>query len=282
LEALADLNGQQMPLADVKVSALDRGFLFGDAVYEVLRVYRGTPWLARDHWVRLRHSLASVHIEGIDLDRLWKRMENTIKAGPFQEALVYIQVTRGSAPRSHPFPSHAQPLELIYVQEFNDPYVEARRSGAAVITHPDIRWGRCDIKSTNLLANVLAMQAAKEAACVETLLYRPDGLFTEGSHSSLFWITEGALQTAPKSNAILPGITRDLVIKLAREGNISVRERGLPVSEIGLVEELFLSGTTAEVLPVVRVDGKTVGSGSPGPITVRLQRAYEAMVAASL
>jgi D-alanine transaminase len=282
MEALANLNGQQMPLAEARVPALDRGFLFGDAIYEVLRVYKGKPWLAKEHWERLRHSLASVRITGIDLDRLWKRMEDIIKAGPFQEALVYIQVTRGSAPRSHPFPGQAVPLELIYVQEFTDAYVEARRKGASVITHPDIRWGRCDIKSTNLLANVLAMQAAKEAGCVETLLYRPDGTFTEGSHSSLFWIKEGVLQTVPKSNAILPGITRDLVMRLAMEGNTPFREGFISTSEIGQVDELFLSGTTAEVLPVTRVDDKAISSGTPGPITIRLQRAYEATVSASL
>jgi D-alanine transaminase len=230
----------------------------------------------------LGHSLAAVRIEGVDLDRLRQRMNNTIKAGPFHEALAYLQVTRGSASRSHPFPAQADPLELLYVQDFHDPYVEARHDGAAVISYPDIRWGRCDIKSTNLLANVLAMQAAREAACVEALLYRPDGALTEGSQSSLFWIQGGTVHTAPKSNAILPGITRDFVFQLAREKDIALRESSLALSEIGKVEEMFLSGTTTEVLPIVRVDGKPIGRGTPGTVTRRLQEAYEAVVAASL
>jgi D-alanine transaminase len=189
-------------------------------------------------------------------------------------------VTRGSAPRSHPFPAQADPLELLYVQEFHDPYVEARQCGAAVVTYPDIRWGRCDIKSTNLLANVLAMQAAREAAAVEALLYRSDDSLTEGSHSSLFWIQQGAVHTAPRSNAILPGITRDFVLQLAGQADIAVRESSLSLSELGQVEELFLSGTTTEVLPIVRVDGNPIGRGMPGTISRRLQRAYEAAVGA--
>src|SRR5437870_3464183 len=154
MEALANLNGRQLPLAEATVPALDRGFLFGDAVYEVLRVYGGRPWLQEEHWARLARSLDAIRIHGVDLDRLRRRMHETIAAGPFREALVYLQVTRGVAPRAHKFPSGVAPLEFLYVQEFRDPYEEARRVGAAVVTHPDIRWGRCDVKSTNLLANV--------------------------------------------------------------------------------------------------------------------------------
>jgi D-alanine transaminase len=275
MEALANVHGEILPLAKVTVSVLDRGFLFGDAVYEVLRVYQGRPWLEEEHFLRLQHSLAAIRIQGIDLERLRRRMRATIAAGPYLEATVYIQITRGaSAPRSHPFPKDAAPFELLYVQEFHDPYVEARNKGAAVLTHPDIRWGRCDIKSTNLLGNVLAIQAAKEAGCLEALLCLPDGTLTEGTHTSFFGVKDGALLTAPKSNAILPGITRDLVLQLAESAGIPVRQQVMKREDLDRVAELFLTGTTSEVLPIVRVDDQPVGAGTPGPITRRLQQAY--------
>jgi D-alanine transaminase len=279
MQAIANLNGRQMPLADVKISALDRGFLFGDAVYEVLRVYEGRPWLAEEHFRRLEQSLKAIRITGVRLDRLRERMQATIAAGPFREATVYIQITRGAAPRAHPFPDSCAPLELLYVQEFSDPYREARQTGAAVILRPDIRWDRCDIKSTNLLANVLAMQDAREAGGLEALFYLPDGTLTEGTHTSFFGVLEGALLTAPKSNAILPGITRGLLLKLAAQAQIPVREHVLKRDDLSRVSELFLSGTTSEVLPVVRVDNMSVGAGKPGSVTCRLQEAYRQAVA---
>src|SRR5438874_4420672 len=217
MEALANLNGAVMPLAEARISALDRGFLFGDAVYEVLRVYEGRPWLEDEHFRRLEKSLTAIRISGIDLARLGRRMREVIAAGPFRDAVVYIQITRGAAPRTHPFPAQAVPLEFLFVQEFLDTYQLARRSGARVITQPDIRWGRCDIKSTNLLANVLAMQAAKEAGSLEALLYLPDETLTEGTHTSFFGVLDGAVLTAPNSNDILPGITRALLLGLAAQ-----------------------------------------------------------------
>jgi D-alanine transaminase len=277
--ALANLDGRLMSLDEVTIPALDRGFLFGDAVYEVLRVYGGRPWLADEHFDRLRRSLEAVRIGPIDLDRLRRRMHETLAAGGFGEATVYIQVTRGAAPRKHPFPGGARPLELLWVQEFADPYSAARRSGAAVITQPDVRWGRCDIKSTNLLANVLAMQAAVEAGGVEALLYLPDGTLTEGTHTSFFGVLGGVLLTRPSSPDILPGITRALTLRLAERAGIPTREEALQRDDLGRVSELFLTGTTSEVLPVVTVDGRPVGDGKPGPATRRLQETFAAAVA---
>jgi D-alanine transaminase len=277
-EPLANVNGERVPLAEARVPALDRGFLFGDAVYEVLRVYAGRPWLEDDHFRRLARSLHEVRIVGVDLARVRRRMRETIAAGPFLEATAYIQVTRGRAPRAHPFPAGGEPLEFQFVQAYADPYAAARRDGGAVSLQPDVRWGRCDIKSTNLLANVLAMQAAKEAGGLEAVLYRPDGTLTEGSHSSLFGVVGGVLRTAPKGSAILPGVTRDLVVRLARDAGIVVEEWNLHRDELDTVAELFLTGTTTEVLPVVRVDGRPVGAGRPGPVTRRLQEAYGAAV----
>jgi D-alanine transaminase len=276
--ALANVSGVQMPLEEAKVPALDRGFLLGDAVYEVLRVYDGRPWLLDEHMNRLAHSLAAVRITGVDLGRLRRRLLETIRACEFGEATAYVQVTRGIAPRRHVFPAGTPPLEFLYVQEYADPYREARRVGAAAITHPDLRWQRCDVKSTNLLGNVLAMQAAAEQGCQEALLYLPDGTLTEGTHTSFFGVVDGVVLTAPQSHAILPGITRGLVLDLAGRAAVPVREQTLTRDGLARVSELFLTGTTTEVMPVVRVDGTPVGDGQPGPVARRLQQAYAEVV----
>jgi D-alanine transaminase len=276
--ALANLNGVTQPLDEVKIPVLDRGFLLGDAVYEVIRVYHGRPWLMEEHLRRLAHSLAAIRLHGIDLDRLHRRALETIAAGPFHEATVYIQITRGVAPRTHTFPAKAAPLELLYVREFHDAYAEARKQGTAVITQPDIRWGRCDIKSTNLLANVLAAQAAREAGCLEALLVLPDGTLTEGTHTSVFGVLEGTVLTAPNSNDILPGITRSLILRLSSRAGIPVRELVLKREDLPRVSELFLTGTTSEVMPIIRVDDHPIGQGQVGPVTRRLQKAYKEAV----
>jgi D-alanine transaminase len=279
---LANVDGQIQPLAEVRVSALDRGFLFGDAVYEVLRVYQGRPWLEQEHFDRLAHSLEAIRIAGIDMGRLRQRMHQTVAAGGFQEATVYIQITRGAAPRAHAFPAGVKPLELLFVQDFNDPYREGRRNGARTILQPDIRWDRCDIKSTNLLGNVLAMQAAKEAGCLEALFYLPDGTLTEGTHTSLFGVLDGWLLTAPNGGSILPGITRQLVLRLAGRAAVPVREQAIYRRHLQDLQELFVTGTTSEVMPIVQVDGRKIGDGQPGPVTRKLQQAYEEEVTAFL
>jgi D-alanine transaminase len=276
--ALANVNGVQMPLDEVKIPVLDRGFLLGDSVYEVIRVYQGRPWLMQEHLRRLAHSLEAIRIQGIDLERLQQRALQTIAAGPFREATIYIQITRGVAPRTHAFPTKAMPLELLYVREFADSYVEAREKGTAVITQPDMRWGRCDIKSTNLLANVLAAQAAKEAGCLEALLVLPDGTLTEGTHTSFFGVLDGTVLTAPNSNDILPGITRSLILRLSARGGIPVREQVLKQDDLSRVSEVFLTGTTTEVMPVIRVDERPIDHGQPGPVTRRLQKVYRETV----
>jgi D-alanine transaminase len=275
MQPLANLDGKSMPLAEVMIPVMDRGFLFGDAIYEVLRIYAGKPFLLREHLDRLKRSLDAIRIQGVDLKRLEARLRETIAAGPFQEAIAYIQVTRGSgATRTHAFPAQAVPLELLYVAEFADPYVAARQEGTKVILVPDIRWDRCDIKSTNLLANVMAAQQAKEAGCLEALYYLPDGTILEGTHTSCFGVLDGQLLTAPNSPAILPGITRGLILCLAERASIPVREQVLKRDDLGRVAELFLTGTTSEVMPIIRVDDQPVGGGVPGPVTRKLQAAY--------
>jgi D-alanine transaminase len=273
---LANVNGQIMPLDEVKVSPLDRGFLFGDAVYEVLRVYHGKPWMEREHFDRLARSLSSIRIGGVDVQRLRQRMHDTIRAGGFAECVVYVQVTRGAAyPRRHAFPAAAVPLELLWVDAYDDAKTaQLRRNGAAVVTQSDMRWHRCDIKSTNLLANVLANQAAAEAGAAEAILYLPDGTLTEASHSSFFWVAEGQLHTTPHNANILPGITRTVVVRLAERARVPIRECYLKRDGLFGVDELFLTGTTYEVMPVTHVDGRLIGTGDPGPITRRLQAAH--------
>ncbi len=193
-----------------------------------------------------------------------------------------MQVTRGVAPRAHAFPAEATPTELIWVQEYRDGYGELRANGASVILYPDIRWDRCDVKSLNLLGNVLAAQAAKEAGAIEALLYLPDGTLTEASHSSFCWVRGGVVYGTPNSHAILPGTTRGRTAKLAAQAGVSFAEGSLRRNELEVIDELFMTGTTMEVMPVVRVDGKTVCGGRPGPVTRKLQEAYREAVRAFL
>jgi D-alanine transaminase len=263
-----------MPLTEAKVPVLDRGYLFGDGIYEVLRIYGGKPWQEEDHFARLARSLEAIHIHGVDIDRLRQQMRETIAAGGFHDAVCYIQVTRGVAPRGHAFPANLKPTELLWLNEIGDPYAAYRDKGLAVSLQPDLRWKRCDVKSLNLLGNVLAHQAAKEAGCGEAVLVAEDGTVTEASHSSLFGVVNGMLRTTPNNPGILPGCTRKMILELAAEVGVPVEERSLHRGELARASELFLTGTSMEVCPVVRVDDRAVADGRPGPVTRKLQEAY--------
>jgi D-alanine transaminase len=272
---LADWNGEVMPLEDVRVSVLDRAFLFGDGIYEALRVYRGKPFLLREHMDRLASSLRAISIQS-DVGRMEKRLEALLAQSGVKEGLIYLQVTRGVYPRVHKFPpKDVKPNELIWVKEFTEtPFAEFREGGAAVVTVADVRWKRCDIKSVNLLANCMAAEAAAQAGCQEALLIAEDGSIVEGSHTSAFGVKDGKVWTMPLGPHILPGITRALVLKLAHRANIEVIERSLLKSELGQIDELFLTGTTSEVLPITKVDGQPVGNGRPGAVTLKLVEEY--------
>jgi len=297
MNPLANLHGKIMPLDEVTISPLDRGFLFGDDVYEVLRIYNGKPWLEQEHFDRFIRSIDEIGIsirpspsgravggEGtfVDMPRMRQRMHETIQAGGFTEAIVYLQVTRGAAPRKHAFPKDVAPLELLWVQEYADTYRPLCKTGCGVITFPDLRWHRADIKSTNLLGNVLANQASSEAGCAEALLYLPDGTMTEASHSTFFAVKNNQLHTTPLKANVLASITRGYTLKLASMANIEVVEREVRREELLDTDELFLVGTTCEVLPIVTVDGKLVKNGQPGPLTQRLQAIYTESVRAFL
>ena len=275
----ANWNGVEMPLSDVRVSVLDRACMFGDGVYEVFRVYHGRMFLDRPHFDRLKDSLAQLRIV-TDVARLEQRVRDTLAHSGVLEGQVYLQVSRGEAPRSHPFPNPpVTPNELIYVREYDsDPYAASRESGIRVLLVPDLRWKRCDIKSLNLLGNVLASQAATEAGCGEAIMATEDGSITEGSHSTVFGVRNGALLTAPLDSNILPGITRKLVLELADCCGMRVEEHPFTVTSLNSLDELFVTSTIAEVLPVIGIEGHPWHSAQPGPVTRQLQVAYREYV----
>jgi D-alanine transaminase len=280
MESLACLNGELMPVAEAQVPVWDRGFLFGDAVYEVIRLYSGRCWLEEEHLARLRRSLREMAFAPIDFDRLTSRVHRTIAASGVQEGTVYIHITRGVAPRHHAFPDPpVPPTELIVVRTYDDaPVARLRDHGVAAISRPDLRWKRCDVKSTNLLPNVLAHEAAHRAGCFEAILVGDDGLVTEATHTSLLWSRHGRLEGTPEGPGILPGTTRKLILQFAAETGIPYADARLSLPELLGADEVILVGTTTEVLAVVAIDGSAVASGRPGTLSRRLQAAYRAAV----
>jgi D-alanine transaminase len=270
------VNGSFVPRPDARVSVEDRGFVFGDGVYEVLRAINGRLFAAGFHNDRLRRSLDGIRISLSKDDsperfaEIGKQLlkDNGLLAG---EATVYMQVTRGATTRVHNFPPpEVQPTVYISVSRFK-PYSELAQTGASVISHPDLRWGRCDLKTLNLLPNVLASQAAKERGAFEAMLIRDD-VVTEGAKTNFFGVVDGSLRTHPCDTHILPGITRSVLRDLAHDVGIELDETPIRAAEIPKLSELFLTGTTTDVMPVVTLDSKAVGGGKPGELTRRLQR----------
>ena len=279
---LANWNGTEMPLHEVKVSVLDRGFLFGDAVYEVMRIYGGKFFHPEDHLERLKTSLASLKIHGVDLSSVKDNLAKTLKNSEVKEGLAYLQITRGEAARTHRYPEKSIPNILIYVEHFADPYASVRDSGVSAVTHPDIRWRRNDIKATSLAANCIAAQYAYEHGCPEVIFISPDGLLTEGSHTSIFAVKDGKLLVAPASANVLPGITKKVVLELAKSGNIPLADAKITKEEIHLLDEMFMAGTPEEVIAITRVDDKPIGNGQCGPVVKKLQSEYKKLIADSL
>jgi D-alanine transaminase len=273
---LACVNGVIGPAEHATVSVLDRGHVFGDGIYEVVRVDKGRLHGMDRHWRRLDRSLRALQMPAVDLNLLRSQVEATLAASGHTDATIYLQVTRGTAPRAHAFPADTPANTLILVQHFPDDKAHLREKGAGVITHPDLRWARCDIKSINLLGSVLAAEAARRAGCVEAVLIREDGVVTECAHSSLFAVVDGVLRTHPLDPRILPGITREIVLELAADLGIPCRQKALRSDELRGVDELFLTSTTSRVLPLVELDGKPVGNGKPGPVTCSLRDAFTA------
>ena len=268
-------NGHFIPKEDVKISPDDRGFLFADGVYEVIRSYDGRLFKAENHLNRMDRSLRELRIDGPDEESLRDIAEKLIPYNHFGDgdAVLYIQITRGVAPRRHSFPDKETRPTIYACPSPLQPPEEKWESGVKVILVPDIRWARCDIKSVALLPNVLASQQAVERGAEEAVLVR-DGVITEGSHSNFCAVFDGQLVTYPKSNYILSGITRGVVLDLCNELNIPSREAPILERELKEADELMILGTTIEVMPAVQVDDWKVGDGKPGPITVRLQQAF--------
>jgi D-alanine transaminase len=280
MESLACLNGELMPVAEARVPIWDRGFLFGDAVYEVFRLYGGRCWLEAEHYARLKRSLREMDFREYDEERLAQRLRRTIEASAIEEGTVYIHITRGVAPRQHAFPGPGvPPTELIVVRHYNDTETAALRAmGVAAISQPDLRWKRCDVKSTNLLPNVLANEAAHRAGAFEAILVGADGRVSEATHSSVLWARSGRIEGTPEGPAILPGTTRQLIRRLAADAGLAFAEAEVTLDELCQADEALLVGTTIEVLPIVRIDSTPISGGRPGPLAQRLQTAYRRAV----
>ncbi|MBX3123597.1 MAG: D-amino-acid transaminase [Nitrospira sp.] len=275
---IACVNGRFGPVAEAVVSIEDRGFQFGDGVYEVIRTYRGKPFALDEHLARFERSAQALHLSlGLTKDQWMALVQEGLRLSQFPETKIYLQVTRGQAPRDHLFPASTVPTTVLTFRELHPLDASIRKAGVGAVTVDDIRWGRCDIKSVNLLANVLARQRAKEAGVFEAILVR-DGLVTEGSVSNVMVVRNGVVETAPEGHRILSGVTRAMVLELARKEGLPVVETFVGREDLLAASEVFLTGTTVEVLPVVRIDGQPIGAGVPGPLSQRLSRRWEALV----
>ncbi len=283
--AYLDIDGQaDWPLLnEARVPALDRGFIFGDGVYEVVPVYGGAPFRWDGHRARLRRSLESLRIADPYDDAHWLELVGRLaarNAALGRDLMVYLQVTRGAARRDHPFPAHSTPTVFGMANAWTAPSPEQVEAGLSAIVIDDIRWLRCDIKSISLLGNVLARQAAVDAGVHEAIMVR-DGLLTEGSSSNVWLVKNGTLVTPPPDRRLLAGIRIGLLGELARAARIAFEQRPVERKELGTVDELMLSSAGREVMPVTMLDGKPVGDGRPGPVFRQLYTAYQAAKAAN-
>lgn len=273
------LNGHYQKAEDATISVLDRGFIFGDGVYEVWRIVDGALFEHERHERRLKNGLKALEIAVADrevealadvAERLVK--ENGLARG---EGTFYVEITRGAAPRTHAFPPKGTKATILaMVSRFDVPHA-LRESGARAITQPDVRWLRCDVKTIQLLPNCIAKQKASEAGALEAIFIR-DGIVTEGTHTSVLGVKDGALLTHNLCPYILPSVTREVVIEIARDQGIPVRERPFSQTELFQLDELFVSGTTTDVTPIVEVDGRKIGSGKPGPVSKQLYAGLQA------
>ncbi len=272
-------DGRYIAKSEVRVSPDDRGFLLGDGIYEVAAAYDGRFVALGRHMDRLRRSLVEARIDASVADPMETVFQELLERNGFADsgkAMVYMQVTRGVAPRTHAFPkSHPRPTVYAYAAPF--PKMDDLPAGVGGITRPDLRWSRCDIKTISLIANCMANQEAKENGAFEAILIR-DGIALEGTHTSFFGVVGGEVRTAPLSNLILPGITRELVIEAAERNGIDIKLKPLTEGELDVADELFITGTTTEVVPITTLNGKPVGTGKPGPQTTRIMALYRTSI----
>lgn len=270
------LDGAFMPIAEAKVSAMDRGFLFGDGAYEVIPVYSRRPFRLPEHLSRLRHTLDGIRLANPHDDAEWARLVGEIIAcNAGEDQSVYLQITRGAdTKRNHAFPARVTPTVYIMSEPLVTPPPSQREAGIAAVSAADVRWLRCDLKTTSLLANCLLRQLAVDAGCVETILFR-DGFMTEGAASNIFAVKQGVLLAPPKDRFMLPGITYDVVLELAAAHGLPAEVGPVAEATARSADELWMTSSTKEVLPIVRLDGQPVGTGQPGPVFKRMHAWYQ-------
>jgi D-alanine transaminase len=270
------LNGEFIPLGEAKVSVLDRGFIFGDGVYELIPVYAGEPFRLPHHLARLQRSLDGIGLPNPHTDAQWEALvRGLIGRQPYANQGVYFQVTRGVAKRDHTFPKDAVPTVFMMSNPLATPSREVVEQGVAVVTAVDNRWHRCDLKTISLLGNVLMRQLAAEHNAVETVMFR-DGFLTEASASNVLVVIDGTIVVPPKDNLILPGITYDATMEFAGEAGIPMTVRPVPRAEALAANEMWLSSSTKEVIAVTTVDGKPFAGGRPGPVFRRMWDVFQA------
>ena len=274
------LNGEFLPLNEARIPVLDRGFLFGDGVYEVIPVYGRQPFRLADHLRRLGQSLAGIRLDNPHSEAEWEQLiRAVIQKAPWEDIGLYLQVTRGAGPtRDHAFPAQVNPTIFLMPLAMKPPEPERIQPGVAAITAQDNRWLHCDLKATSLLANVLLRQLSVDADCAETILLR-DGWLTEGSASSVFIVKDGVILTPPETNLMLPGITYEVVLELAQSKGMAHEVRPVSAAELRAADEIWITSSTKEVLAVTRLDGQPVGhgmdAGQPGPVFQRMLAAYQ-------
>jgi D-alanine transaminase len=269
------LNGKLLPIEQASVSVLDRGFIFGDGVYELVPVYSRVPFRLDEHLTRLERSLGEAKIRNPYTRAQWRsNIYQVIDAQTFDDQGVYFQVTRGVAKRDHAFPKSLEPTVFMMSNPLVSPPQAQVDKGGAAVSATDNRWLRCDIKSISLIGNCLLRQMSAEAGAVETILFR-DGKLTEASASNVFTVKRGVIHSPPKSNLILPGITYDVVSELARANNLPIEFRDVAEAEVRAADEIWVTSSSKEVLAIVELDGKPVGDGRPGPVFRRMHQLYQ-------
>ena len=272
---IAHFNGAFLPIDQIHVSPLDRGFIFGDGVYEVIPVYDGVPLHAREHFERLQRSMDEIRLANPHTVDEWIALTRELLRHHPGNQSVYIQVTRGAPDkRDHVMPKGLTPTVFMMCYPLASPSRESVENGVACVTAKDFRWEKCHIKSTSLLGNVMARQLSADAGATETILIR-DGHVTEASASNVFVVRNGVVAAPPRDNLILLGITYELLVKLAADGAVKLEVRPVSEAELRSADEVWLSSSTKEVLAVTRIDGKPVGSGKPGPVFRRIHALYQ-------
>lgn len=273
---IAMIDNKIVPADELEPAYMDRGTFFGDGVYEVLRSYNGKIFALQEHLQRFSNSLSAIAIAGVDIEQIRERVQKAFEAADIPNAKIYFHITRGSEPRSHTFDAALKPNFFLTITELPDD-TEEKTKGIAVSTHPDWRWKRCDIKSLNLLANVLARQDALQKGCSEAILVDESGLITEGASSTFFAIIRQTLQTAPLNANILPSVTRKFAIKAAKNIGLETVEKSLTPQQANQAEELFIAVTTKDIVPVVKFDGRLIGDDKPGKYTKLLMQEFRTL-----